>query len=83
MRSVTPSTPAARLTCLRPAFNETRTSRNLVIANYVFLGMFTLEACFKILAMGLVMHKGAYLRDGWVRCGGCSAYRGQTVPWEV
>ena len=35
------------------------------VAEYVFLGVFTLEAILKIIAYGFVMHPGAYLRNGW------------------
>ncbi len=30
-----------------------------------FLGIFCIEALFKIVALGFVLHKGAYLRSMW------------------
>lgn len=30
-----------------------------------FIGIFCFEAGIKILALGLVLHKGSYLRNGW------------------
>ena len=41
--------------------------RNDVIAKVgqAFMTIFILEAVLKILGMGLILHKNAYLRDGW------------------
>lgn len=30
-----------------------------------FIGIFCLEAGMKIVALGFVLHKGSYLRNGW------------------
>ena len=30
-----------------------------------FLGIFTVEASLKILALGFVLHRGSYLRNAW------------------
>jgi Ion transport protein len=30
-----------------------------------FLGIFCVEATFKIVALGFVLHRGAYLRNAW------------------
>ena len=30
-----------------------------------FLGIFTVEASLKILALGLILHRGSYLRNMW------------------
>lgn len=30
-----------------------------------FLGIFTVEASLKILALGLIFHRGSYLRNMW------------------
>ena len=32
---------------------------------YVFLVIFTVECFMKIIAYGLLLHPGAYLRNGW------------------
>lgn len=32
---------------------------------HIFLGLYSFEMCMKILAMGFIMNKGAYLRDFW------------------
>lgn len=37
----------------------------LQIAEYIFTGLFTVEMVVKIVARGLILHKHAYLRDGW------------------
>lgn len=37
----------------------------LRISDFVFTGVFILEAFIKIVALGLVLHEGAYLRSGW------------------
>jgi hypothetical protein len=52
-------------------------SWQMVIIEDVFLGLYTVEMCLKILAQGLVFNKGAYLRDFWGILDGtivCSAY---------
>jgi hypothetical protein len=60
----TASVMASAHALCRPAFNETERSHILSTANLVFLAIFTAEASLKILAMGLLLHPGAYLRDG-------------------
>jgi len=35
------------------------------IADYVFMGIFTVEMCLKIIAMGFAMRPYSYLRDVW------------------
>jgi len=30
-----------------------------------FLGIFCVEATFKIVALGFILHKGSYLRSAW------------------
>uniref|UniRef100_A0A7S3G720 Ion transport domain-containing protein n=1 Tax=Palpitomonas bilix TaxID=652834 RepID=A0A7S3G720_9EUKA len=37
----------------------------LDIVDYFFTGLFTFELVVRVLAMGLVMHKGSYWRDSW------------------
>ena len=32
---------------------------------YVFLVIFTVECFMKIIAYGILLHPGAYLRNGW------------------
>jgi hypothetical protein len=41
--------------------------RNLAIdiSEYVFFGIFLFECIAKLIAMGVVMHRAAYFRDGW------------------
>eukprot|EP00967_Tisochrysis_lutea_P126957 scaffold215392_cov19-Tisochrysis_lutea.AAC.1 len=51
-----------------PGFRETQLGRQLQKIDYVFLAFFTLEAMFKIVAMGLVMAPNTYLRNGERLC---------------
>jgi hypothetical protein len=46
---------------------DNKTVRNKIITylGFVFTTIFALEALLKMIAMGLVIHKNAYLRDGW------------------
>ena len=37
----------------------------MVIIENVFLGLYTFEMTMKIIGMGLIMNRGAYLRDFW------------------
>ena len=37
----------------------------MVIADWVISVLFLFEMLFKMIALGLFMHRGAYLRDGW------------------
>ena len=36
-----------------------------IIADYVFLSIFTLEMVLKIIAMGFALRPHSYLRDAW------------------
>ncbi|XP_038603650.1 voltage-dependent L-type calcium channel subunit alpha-1F [Tachyglossus aculeatus] len=40
-------------------------NHNLEQVEYVFLIIFTVETCLKIVAYGLVLHPSAYIRNGW------------------
>ena len=35
------------------------------IIEKVFLGLYTVEMCIKILGLGFLLNKGAYIRDPW------------------
>jgi hypothetical protein len=48
----------------QPGFDETPMAQFLQIADYCFLGVFSLEMLLKVLAMGLVLAPGTYLRSG-------------------
>ena len=37
----------------------------MILVEQVFLGLYTFEMCMKILGMGLIFNRGAYLRDFW------------------
>ena len=37
----------------------------IVTLDFVFLGLYTVEMLLKIIGMGFVFNKGAYLRDFW------------------
>jgi len=37
----------------------------MVVVEQVFLGLYSVEMCLKILGMGLLINKGAYLRSFW------------------
>lgn len=41
--------------------------RNQVVemSGFIFSAMFTFECLFKIIGMGFICHKNAYLRDSW------------------
>ena len=45
--------------------NLTPWNQSLQVVDNVFTVIYTLESTFKIIAMGFVMHKKAYLRDTW------------------
>jgi len=36
-----------------------------IIADYIFLVLFTIEMCLKIIAMGFALRPYSYLRDAW------------------
>ena len=40
-------------------------NRRLEYFNIVFTGVFTFELVIKVMAMGFVLHKNAYMRDPW------------------
>lgn len=40
-------------------------SPEMVIIDYTFLGLYTCEMFLKIIGMGFIFNKGAYLRDFW------------------
>uniref|UniRef100_UPI00358DF37F voltage-dependent L-type calcium channel subunit alpha-1D-like n=1 Tax=Myxine glutinosa TaxID=7769 RepID=UPI00358DF37F len=48
-----------------PGDDTNTTNRNLETVELIFLVIFTLEACLKIMADGLLMHPSAYLRSAW------------------
>lgn len=48
----------------RPSFAETTKGKGLELLEYAFLCLFTIEMITKILAMGLAILPGTYLRDG-------------------
>lgn len=48
-----------------PMGDSNETNSSLETVEYVFLVIFTTECVMKIIAMGFMMHPGAYLRNGW------------------
>ena len=48
----------------KPGFDQTKLAQVLNNAEYAFLGVFGTEMVLKIIAMGLVMDPGTYLRNG-------------------
>lgn len=48
-----------------PVDKDAKINEQLLLADFFFTGLFTLEMLLKIVAMGLVLHRGAYLRDPW------------------
>lgn len=46
---------------------DDKTELNIMIGNagFVFTICFTVECVFKIITMGFILNKNAYLRDGW------------------
>ncbi|XP_063716759.1 muscle calcium channel subunit alpha-1-like isoform X2 [Symsagittifera roscoffensis] len=48
-----------------PMGDSNSINESLEIVEYVFLVIFTVECFMKIIAYGLFMHQGAYLRNGW------------------
>jgi hypothetical protein len=48
----------------RPGLDSTSTGMSLKYINYGFIGVFTLEAIIKIIALGFILSPGTYLRDG-------------------
>ena len=48
----------------QPGFDETQLGQALGYTDYVFAACFSLELLMKVLAMGLMLQQGTYLRDG-------------------
>ena len=48
-----------------PNGDRTILAQKLEASEPYFLGIFTLEAALKILALGFVLHRGSYLRNAW------------------
>ncbi|XP_019643323.1 PREDICTED: voltage-dependent calcium channel type A subunit alpha-1-like isoform X8 [Branchiostoma belcheri] len=48
-----------------PNKDRTPLSIKLELTEPYFLGIFCVEAAVKIIALGFVLHKGSYLRNGW------------------
>eukprot|EP00058_Branchiostoma_floridae_P005350 XP_002590838.1 hypothetical protein BRAFLDRAFT_90017 [Branchiostoma floridae] len=48
-----------------PKDDRTPLSEQLELTEPYFLGIFCVEAAVKIIALGFVLHKGSYLRNGW------------------
>ena len=48
-----------------PVNEDAEINGRLLIADYFFTAIFTLEMIGKIISLGLIFHRGAYLRDGW------------------
>ncbi|XP_048877532.1 voltage-dependent L-type calcium channel subunit alpha-1D-like isoform X2 [Brienomyrus brachyistius] len=48
-----------------PEDDSNNINHQLESVEYVFLVIFTIETFMKIIADGLVLHKGAYVRSGW------------------
>lgn len=48
-----------------PMGDSNATNTALETVEYVFLVIFTTECVMKIIALGFMMHPGAYLRNGW------------------
>ena len=45
--------------------NKTRINNFIEQSGIVFTVLFTFECSVKIVAMGFIVHRNAYLRDGW------------------
>jgi voltage-dependent calcium channel N type alpha-1B len=48
-----------------PNGDRTVLAQKLEATEPYFLGIFTVEAALKILALGFVLHRGSYLRNAW------------------
>ena len=48
-----------------PNGDRTILAQKLEATEPYFLGIFTVEAALKILALGFVLHRGSYLRNAW------------------
>jgi len=49
----------------QPNRDKTELARKLESTEAYFLGIFTVEASLKIIALGLFLHRGSYLRNMW------------------
>ena len=48
-----------------PGGDKTVRTEHLEFTEPYFLGIFFVEAMLKIFALGFILHKGSYLRNGW------------------
>ena len=48
----------------KPGFEESDMGKSLKLSNYVFVGLFALEAICKIIALGFLFAEHTYLRSG-------------------
>eukprot|EP00879_Flechtneria_rotunda_P011778 GHRR01012305.1.p1 GENE.GHRR01012305.1~~GHRR01012305.1.p1 ORF type:complete len:220 (+),score=63.19 GHRR01012305.1:823-1482(+) len=48
----------------RPGFNQTPLGSVLAVTEYYFLAVFSVEMMLKMIALGLILAPGTYLRDG-------------------
>lgn len=44
---------------------EDEPAPEIILIDYIFLGLYSLEMVLKIIGMGFIFNKGAYLRDFW------------------
>lgn len=63
----------------QPGFDESQLGQFLQAADYFFLGVFSLEMLLKVLAMGLVLAPGTYLRSGEPRG---EQHNKHSKPWN-
>eukprot|EP00798_Chlamydomonas_sp_ICE-L_P011748 gene11748-34474_t len=49
----------------RPGFSESTTGQALIMSNYVFVAVFTIEFITKVMAYGFLLEPKTYLRNGW------------------
>ena len=49
----------------RPGYEETELYARLRVFNFLFIAAFTIEMVIKVIALGFVMGKHTYLRNGW------------------
>ena len=48
-----------------PVNKEADINENLKFADYFFTAMFCIEMTMKLIALGVVLHPGSYVRDPW------------------
>ncbi len=65
----------------RQDFDKTRLGAALQVTEYLWVGIFTAEALFKIMAMGFLLAPGTYLRDGECRTPRRLAIPPARCPW--